>query len=263
MLRDSRNGGQKAERRDKTLAKAKRQIPHASDAMVHTVACGDHTEWCANVRVRSGNTQFLWTGDWVAASLHIRWGTRCTHTQHTRYQRPTGITANRKEDKFRVVLRAAAHMRALAREGAACGASVRWCTDVDSDVCKCRCRMSTGFPANVDGNVEKSSIYHGKKAEKKHNHMLEKCRIICWYIYIHIYIYIYTQKHTHPQKGSFFKVFHEKKCKKWETDSKKCQCRLKRPANVEHMSMSMVPPNVDPIWSTFVHPLIREAVVSL
>jgi len=39
------------------------------------------------------------------------------------------------------------------------------------------------------------------------------------------------------------------------TDSKKCQCRLKRPANVEHMSMSMVPPNVDPIWSTSVHTL--------
>ena len=52
--------------------------------------------------------------------------------------------------------------------------------------------MSTGFPANVDGNVENISIYHGKKAV----------------------------------------------------------------ANVEHMSMSMVPPNADPIWLTSVYTLI-------
>jgi len=124
-------------------------------------------------------------------------------------------------------------------------------TDVDSDVFKCRCRMSTGFPANVDGNVENISIYHGKKAQKT----------ICWknaesYVDI-IYIYIYTHTNTHPQKGLFFKHFHEKKCKKLGSDSKKCQCRLKRPANVddEYMSMSMVPPNVDPIWSTSVYTL--------
>ena len=69
--------------------------------------------------------------------------------------------------------------------------TLRVCTDVDSDVCKCRCRMSTGFP-----------------------------------------------------------------------DSKKCQCRLKRPANVEHMSMSLVLPNVDPIWSTSVH-LLSSISLSL
>jgi len=39
-------------------------------------------------------------------------------------------------------------------------------------------------------------------------------------------------------------------------EDKKCQCQLKRPANVEHMSMSTVPPNVDPIWSTSVHTLM-------
>jgi len=58
-------------------------------------------------------------------------------------------------------------------------AGVRVYTDVDSDVCKCRCRMSTGCPANVDGNVENILIYHGKKAQKIQNHMLENCRIIC------------------------------------------------------------------------------------
>jgi len=136
-------------------------------------------------------------------------------------------------------------------------AGLRVYTDVELDVCKSRCRMPTGFPANVDGNVdgnvESISIYHGKKAQKNQNHMLKRCRIICWYTCI----YIYTHKHTHTQKGSFSKHFHEKKCKKLGTDSKKCQCRLKRPANVEHMSMSMVPPNVDPIWSTSVYTLTR------
>jgi len=128
---------------------------------------------------------------------------------------------------------------------------VRVYTDVHSDVCKCQCRMLTGFPANVDRNVENISIYHGKKSQKKQNHTLERCRILCWYICIHTYIHT----HTHPQKGSFLKHFHEKSCKSLETDSKKCQCRLKRPANVKHMSMSMVPPNVDPIWSISVYTL--------
>jgi len=41
--------------------------------------------------------------------------------------------------------------------------------------------------------------------------------------------------------------------KKYQKMTKKCQCRLKRLANVEHMSMLMVPPNVDPIWSTSIH----------
>jgi len=79
-------------------------------------------------------------------------------------------------------------------------------TDVDSDVCKCRCRMLTGFHANVDGNVENISMYHGKKAQKNQIHMLKKYRIICWYIYI--YIYICTRTHTHtPTKGLIFQVF--------------------------------------------------------
>jgi len=73
---------------------------------------------------------------------------------------------------------------------------IRRCTDVDSDVCKCRCRMSTGFPANVDRKVENISIYHGKKAQKNQNHMLKKCRII----------YTYTHTHTHNKAhfSSFF-----------------------------------------------------------
>jgi len=81
---------------------------------------------------------------------------------------------------------------------------LRGCTDVDSDVYKCRCQMSTGFPPNVDGNVENISIYHGKKAQKHQNHMLEKCRIICWYIYM----YINTQTHTHTlTKRLIFQAF--------------------------------------------------------
>jgi len=85
-------------------------------------------------------------------------------------------------------------------------------TDVDSDVCKCRCRMSTEFPANVDGNVENISIYHGKKAQKNQNFMLEKCRIICRYIYIYIYIYIHTHTHTH-KKAQFWSIFTIKSAK--------------------------------------------------
>jgi len=72
---------------------------------------------------------------------------------------------------------------------------------------------------------------------------------------IYIYTYTHTLTHTHAHTGSFFKHFHKEKCKKLGIDSKKCQCRLKRPANVEHMSMSMVPPNVDPILSTSVYTL--------
>jgi len=34
-------------------------------------------------------------------------------------------------------------------------------THLHSDVCKYRCRISTRFPANVDGNVKNISIYHG------------------------------------------------------------------------------------------------------
>ena len=114
--------------------------------------------------------------------------------------------------------------------------------------------MSTGFSANVEGNAENMSIYHGKKSPKKPESYVEKMqnRML---IYICIYICIHTHTHTHPQEGSFFKHFHQEKSKKLGTDSKKFQCRLKRLANVEHMSMSMVPPNVDPIWLTSVHPL--------
>jgi len=99
-------------------------------------------------------------------------------------------------------------------------------TDVDSDVFKCRCRMSTGFPANVDGNVENISIYHGKKAQKT----------ICWknaesYVDI-IYIYIYTHKHT-PTKRLIFQAFSREKMQKirvWlqkmsMSIEKTCKCR--------------------------------------
>ena len=91
--------------------------------------------------------------------------------------------------------------------------------------------------------------------EKKH----KKTRIIRWKnakSYVDIYIYTHTHTHTHTHKKTHFsKHFHEKKCKKIGTDYKKCQCRSKRLSNVEHMSMSMVPPNVDPIWSTSVYTL--------
>jgi len=90
--------------------------------------------------------------------------------------------------------------------------AIRVHTDVNSDVCNCRCRMSTGFPANVDGNVENISIYHGKKAQKPQNHMLKKCRIICWYIYI--YISTYTHTHTH-KKAHFSSIFTKKSAKKY------------------------------------------------
>jgi len=56
---------------------------------------------------------------------------------------------------------------------------LRGCTDIDSDVCKYRCRMSTGFPANFDGNVENLSMNLGGKAGKHQNHILKTCRIIC------------------------------------------------------------------------------------
>ena len=118
-------------------------------------------------------------------------------------------------------------------------------SNADRVPCKCRWKCRWKCRKYID--------LSRKKAQKNQNHMLKRCRIICWYTCI----YIYTHKHTHTQKGSFSKHFHEKKCKKLGTDSKKCQCRLKRPANVEHMSMSMVPPNVDPIWSTSVYTLTR------
>jgi len=82
------------------------------------------------------------------------------------------------------------------------GYHVRGCTDVDSDVCKCRCRMSTGFPANVDGNIENITIYHGKKAQKNQNHMLENAES-----YFDIYINTYTRKHTHTHKKAQFQAF--------------------------------------------------------
>ena len=67
------------------------------------------------------------------------------------------------------------------------------------------------------------SIYHGKKAQKNQNHMFtqEKCSIICWNIYIHIYI------HTHTLTNRLIlQAFHEKKCQKLGTDSKKCLCHF-------------------------------------
>jgi len=113
--------------------------------------------------------------------------------------------------------------------------------------------MSTGFSANVEGNAENMSIYHGKKSPKKPESYVEKMqnRML---IYICIYICIHTHTHTRIRR-LIFEHLHEEMCKKLGTDSKKFQCRLKRLANVEHMSMSMVPPNVDPIWLTSVHPL--------
>jgi len=119
-------------------------------------------------------------------------------------------------------------------------------SNVDSVPCKCRwkCRKY------IDLSREKSLKSPESYVEKMQNHML-----------IYIYIHTYTHTHTHTQKGSFFKNFHEKKCQKLGTDSKKCQCWLKRPANVEHMSMSTVPPNADPIWSTSVNPLTLDPSV--
>ena len=43
-------------------------------------------------------------------------------------------------------------------------------TDVNSDVCKCRCRMSTGFPANVDGNTQYAKMTPGNCT-----HRIKRC----------------------------------------------------------------------------------------
>jgi len=63
--------------------------------------------------------------------------------------------------------------------------------------------MSTGFPANVDGNVENISIFHGKKHKET--------RIICWKnakAYVDIYLYTYTHTHTHtPTRRLIFQAF--------------------------------------------------------
>jgi hypothetical protein len=57
---------------------------------------------------------------------------------------------------------------------------VRIYTTVDSEVCKCRCRMSTGFPENVDGNVKNMLIYHDshKKDTKGHELKFEHIRTV-------------------------------------------------------------------------------------
>ena len=123
--------------------------------------------------------------------------------------------------------------------------------------------MSIQMSTNVDVECRQGPLQISMQISKMYQFITEKTpnktRIICRKnaesyvdIYIYIYIYIHTHTHTHTHKGSFFKHFHEEKSKKLGTDSKKCQSRLKRPANVEHMSMSIVPPNVDPIWSTSV-----------
>jgi len=87
--------------------------------------------------------------------------------------------------------------------------------------------MSNQMSANVDVECRQGSLqmwwkcrkyidYHEIKSPKNPESYVEKCRIIC----------SHTHTHIHSQKGSFFKHFHEKKCEKLGTDSKKCQCRL-------------------------------------
>jgi len=96
-------------------------------------------------------------------------------------------------------------------------------TDVDSDVCKCRCRKSTGFPVNVDGNVT------GKQPQKT--------RIRCWknaesFVDVYIYICIHTHTHT-PTKRLIFQAFSRGKVQKirdWlqkmsMSIEKTCNCR--------------------------------------
>ena len=120
--------------------------------------------------------------------------------------------------------------------------------------------MSIQMSANVDVecrqgslqmSIEMSKTYriiNGQKAPKIQNRI---CRI-----FLEIYIFIHT--HTQiPTKKLIFQAFSLQKCEMLGTDSKKSQCRLKRPANVEYMSMSMFPPNVDPIWSTSVDTLMK------
>ena len=52
-------------------------------------------------------------------------------------------------------------------------------TNVGSEVCKCRCRMSTGFPENADRNVENILIYHShKKDAKGHELRFEHIRTV-------------------------------------------------------------------------------------
>jgi len=84
-------------------------------------------------------------------------------------------------------------------------------TDVDSDVCKCRCRMSTGFLANVDGNVENMLIYHGKKSPKTPESYIEKMH---FHMLIYIYIYTHTHIRTHTHKKAHFpSIFTRKSAK--------------------------------------------------
>jgi len=68
-------------------------------------------------------------------------------------------------------------------------------SNVDRVPCKCRwkCRKYINLSR--------------KKSPK--NHMLKKCRIICWY---YIYTYIHTQTHTH-KKAYFLSIFTRKNAK--------------------------------------------------
>ena len=123
--------------------------------------------------------------------------------------------------------------------------------------------MSMQMSANVDVECRQGSLQMSMEMSKTYRFFTEKntkkpesyVGKMQKHMLIYIYIHIHTHTHTHPQEGSFFKHFHERQYQKLGNDSKKCQYRLKRPANIEHMSMTMVAPNVDPMWSTSVYTL--------
>jgi len=55
--------------------------------------------------------------------------------------------------------------------------------------------MSTGFPTNVDGNVENISIFYRKKPKNPDDYAES---------YVYIYIYTHTHTHTHTHKKAHF-----------------------------------------------------------
>ena len=123
--------------------------------------------------------------------------------------------------------------------------------------------MFIQMSANVDVECRHGSLQMSMEMSKIYRFMTGKKptnpTIICWKnaeSHVDIYLYIYEHTHTHAHKKAHFSsIFTRKSAKNIGTDSKKCQCRLKGPANVEHMSMSMVPVKCRPDMVDFcIHP---------
>jgi len=85
--------------------------------------------------------------------------------------------------------------------------------------------MSIQTSANVDVECRQVSLQMSMEMSKIFRFITEKkpqkTRIISSKnVGSYVDIYTHTHTHTHTQKGSFFKHFHEEKCKKLGTDSK-------------------------------------------